>query len=863
MKKLVLAILLLSNLSAISQVSAYLNRKINQQGDEPVAVIVILKQQWNTDSAITAMKVQKLTADKRLKTTISEVRKFTTKHQKALLQTVTHMRNQNTITNIQPFWAANIVAMEADAEAIFQLAQHPDVDQIVYDEPAYAIYPQPGTESGDIAKEDGVLQGIETINAPALWRLGYTGKGRLAFGVDTGIFPDHPAFGNRFLGNYLPLSQCWFGYNNSWPFDITDHGTHTMGTILGFKSEMNDTIGVAFNARFIASDPIVGNLSELRTRSELMESFQWALNPDGDATTVSDVPDVINNSWGLSNSDNPDNCDLPSTLVLNTVNTAGIAVVFSAGNDGPGAGTVGEPAHIARSTTNVFSVGALSASNLSIAGFSSRGPTNCYSGTDTSLRIKPEVSAPGVSVYSAEGASGWGYMSGTSMAAPHVAGAVLLLKEAFPQVAGDEILLALYNTAIDLGEAGEDNVFGNGLIDVEAAYYYLADTHTPVPPETSNDNVYTNVFRHDYFGPQSSYQIGVDLYSQNGTDFSITDILLFDGEQPVPVTITTIDSTTFTRLLITIDAASLNEATQPHHILKGRVQTDIANEDTTDNQFWIRIFHPETENMPFTETFESGIHDFSGSKVVAENPDNLIGWRLDTISGFSNNRYAARMLFIKYNRRETERDYLHLPPVTIDESENPKLSFSYAYAKRAYSVFKDSLLVRAHYGENYENTDTLYLNYGADMATLDANQGVSIFVPWSHQQWKDTTISLAHLQEYGTVKITFTAINDNGNNLFIDNIAIHENDSPLADKNMQNKHSRVTIYPNPVSHELQIGNLSNQSTIRLTDFSGRMIWEKQTRQQRETINMVNYKPGVYLIQIIGQGQITTKKIIKH
>ncbi|MFO7864334.1 MAG: S8 family serine peptidase, partial [Salinivirgaceae bacterium] len=387
MKKLVLAIFLLSNLSAFSQVSAYLNRKMNQQGDEPVPVIVILKQQWNTDSAITAMKAQKLTADKRLKTTISEVRKFTATHQKALLQTVTHMRNQHTIRNIRPFWAANIVALEANAEAIFQLAQHPDVDQIVYDEPAYAVYPQPKTDTENHTKTDGVLQGIETINAPALWRLGYTGKGRLAFGVDTGIFPGHPAFGNRFLGNYLPLSQCWFGYNNSWPFDITDHGTHTMGTVLGFKSEMNDTIGVAFNARFIASDPIVGNLSELRTRSELMESFQWALNPDGDATTVSDVPDVINNSWGLSNSDNPDNCDLPSTLVLNTVNAAGIAVVFSAGNDGPSAGTVGEPAHIARSTTNVFSVGALSSSNLSIAGFSSRGPTNCYSGADTSLQI--------------------------------------------------------------------------------------------------------------------------------------------------------------------------------------------------------------------------------------------------------------------------------------------------------------------------------------------------------------------------------------------------------------------------------------------------------------------------------------------
>jgi subtilisin family serine protease len=92
-----------------------------------------------------------------------------------------------------------------------------------------------------------------------VWSLGYTGKGRIALGIDTGIFPDHPAFENRFLGNYKPLSQCWYGFNNTWPFDISDHGTHTMGTTIGFKSRFNDTIGVAFNAYFIAADPIVSN----------------------------------------------------------------------------------------------------------------------------------------------------------------------------------------------------------------------------------------------------------------------------------------------------------------------------------------------------------------------------------------------------------------------------------------------------------------------------------------------------------------------------------------------------------------------------------------------------------------------------
>src|SRR5690606_22491680 len=132
-----------------------------------------------------------------------------------------------------------------------------------------------------------------------------------------------------------------------------------------------------------------------------------------------------------------------------------------------------------------FSVGNVSQSApFAIAGSSSRGPSQC--GGEGSLLIKPEVSAPGINVRSSYLNGSYAQLTGTSMSAPHVSGAVLLLKEAFPFLSGDIILMALYLTAFDLGEPGEDNDYGMGLIDVLAAYNYLIDEgYTPVPPVTN------------------------------------------------------------------------------------------------------------------------------------------------------------------------------------------------------------------------------------------------------------------------------------------------------------------------------------------------------------------------------------------
>jgi hypothetical protein len=100
------------------------------------------------------------------------------------------------------------------------------------------------------------------------------------------------------------------------------------------------------------------------------------------------------------------------------------------------------------------------------------------------VSIKPEVSAPGVNVYSSFPGGSYGRLSGTSMAGPHVAGVVALMREANPNADVTTIKNALMNTSRDEGSAGEDNTYGRGVIDAYAAVLAVMVTDTTPPTVT-------------------------------------------------------------------------------------------------------------------------------------------------------------------------------------------------------------------------------------------------------------------------------------------------------------------------------------------------------------------------------------------
>ncbi len=396
---------------------------------------------------------------------------------------------------VKGYWVANAVFATLKKEVIEALSLRSDVLWIGLNGPLaktrVEVTPPPPTWT-----PGGREKGLEVINAPALWAMGYTGYGQVAFTNDTGVDPTHPAIAGKYLGLYRSGPETWFeldpGTLEQAPVyeahDCATHGTHVTGTILGLDRMNDDTIGVAFNAMWVGAPVLCGIGTE-----DNVAAFQWALDPDGDPNTTGDIPDVINNSWYDPSLDTID-CFSVYVPVVQALEAAGIAVVFSAGNEGPGPMTITPPHNINLNEVNSFTIGALNGnlSSLPIANFSSRGPSQC--GGDSSLLIKPEVAAPGVSVRSCVPGNSYDFYSGTSMAAPHTSGAILLLKEAFPELTGKELKLALYHTARDLGQPGEDNVYGRGLIDVLDAYNYLVEQgHTPVLPQATNDILLVDV----------------------------------------------------------------------------------------------------------------------------------------------------------------------------------------------------------------------------------------------------------------------------------------------------------------------------------------------------------------------------------
>jgi uncharacterized repeat protein (TIGR01451 family) len=211
--------------------------------------------------------------------------------------------------------------------------------------------------------------------------------------------------------------------------------------------------------------------------STYLECYQWFLAPtdlSGNNPRPDLAPDVINNSWACTPGEG---CTDPFVLqqAVENLRQAGILSVHSAGNSGPSCGTVDEPAAIYDAS---FSVGATNSADQ-IASFSSRGPA-AYTGL-----LKPDISAPGVSIRSSALGGGYVFLSGTSMAAPHVAGLAALLLSAYPALSGqvDALELGIERSALPFTSsqacgnipAGQipNAVYGWGRIDAAAAYNRL------------------------------------------------------------------------------------------------------------------------------------------------------------------------------------------------------------------------------------------------------------------------------------------------------------------------------------------------------------------------------------------------------
>jgi len=376
---------------------------------------------------------------------------------------------------ILSLWGVNGIAARIPVAMIDSIASQPGIDRVALDA-EITLPPEISPADAGTGGTATAEWNLDLIRAPDLWALGYDGNGVVVAIMDTGVDLNHPDIAAKYRGG----TNSWFDPHgeHATPGDLSGHGTWVTGLVVG-GDYGGTAIGVAPGARWIAVK--IFNDAGVAALSDIHAGFQWLLDPNGDLDPE-DAPDIVNNSWYLGGTVNA--CDTYFAADIDTLRATGIAVVFSSGNTGPGTDTSVSPANNAGS----LAVGAAGevGGYIYIADFSGRGPSACDGG------IYPRITAPGDFVRTTDlTAGGWipgSYktVSGTSFAAPHIAGGMALLLGAMESrgtpVTVSELEMAVTESALAIGATSPNDDAGYGLLDAAAAYdWLLAYTAPPLP----------------------------------------------------------------------------------------------------------------------------------------------------------------------------------------------------------------------------------------------------------------------------------------------------------------------------------------------------------------------------------------------
>ena len=479
---LIIGILLSYIASSINSTSSYVTDDLDNisidKDEEIVSVLVYLTDRVNLDSINDQMDRQHASLKDRHETVVVSLQNKAHSSQTQLVEYLEELQSKEFVKDYHCFWIDNIIRVDTYQSVVDKISKRNDVLMVYPNYGIELIAPVEESFDSEPINQNNPEPGIVAIRADEVWDLGITGEGVLVANIDTGVDGTHPALASRWAGVADPRYEghpewAWFdpSYGNDFPTGYGSHGTHTMGTLCG--GTPGDQIGVAPGALWIASAAMI--YSDENMISNIIASFEWMIDPDGDPSTNWDVPAVCSNSWGAAYNQWPPCYELFWSY-LDACESAGILMVFAAGNEGFNG--LRRPADRATDDYRTFAVGAVDANdpNWPIAYFSSRGPTNCT--PNGSEAIKPDIAGPGVNIRSSNPGGQYATHSGTSMATPHISGVVALMRQANQNISVEQIKEIIYQTAYDLGDQGEDNSYGWGMIDAYEAV--LSAMITPI-----------------------------------------------------------------------------------------------------------------------------------------------------------------------------------------------------------------------------------------------------------------------------------------------------------------------------------------------------------------------------------------------
>ena len=383
------------------------------------------------------------------------------------------------------FYIVNAILVKGSREIAETLAARPDVGRVEGNPHIKNSLPQPGpaVEAPQRQAPETIEPGITYTHAPDVWALGFTGQNIVVASADTGQRWTHNALKPHYRGWNGTVADHDYNWHDSihdsvgnpcgndspFPCDDYFHGSHTTGTAIGDDGAGNQ-IGMAPGAKWIGCRNMDVGTGTPARYIECMEFFLAPYPVGGGQGDPTKAPDITINSWGCPTSEGCSITTLQAAVEAQAA--AGIMMVVAAGNSGSNCSTVTDPPSFYAAS---YTAGALNTGTDTIALFSSRGPVTI----DGSNRVKPDITAPGTNTRSASNSSDNAYVfaSGTSMATPHIAGAMALLWSAIPSLQNqiDPSRAALNNAAhfissTQCGTAGPpNNVYGWGRVDILAA----------------------------------------------------------------------------------------------------------------------------------------------------------------------------------------------------------------------------------------------------------------------------------------------------------------------------------------------------------------------------------------------------------